>query len=381
MLLGTYYSGVELHREDKIVFARFLTPHRVISTCPVCGGLRDDLLQVYNHQVCEPSGHLHPRQNLAIADPASYHRLVCEEHGLNAENCATLGTAANMNCLAVVEDSYRDLEVIAACTGGVETNAGRAGDPAPVYECDGRFVSVEGGDPVPVHGTINTILFISEELTPGAMVRAVMTATEAKTAALQDLAIGSRYSEGLATGTGTDQIAVASRLTGRSPLTWAGKHTKLGELIGRTIRNAVKRTLALQNGITPLSRCSVLAHLERFGVERRQMVDGVGSSLNPEMSRIFEDNFVSIDRDPLTVAAVAALVHLRDELSSGILPEGCRPEILCSYGAQIAAAVASKPELLPRFRSELSSETCTPDTAWFLRLVFQSVALGFQHKW
>ena len=33
-------------------------------------------------------------------------------------------------------------------------------------------------------------------------VRAVMTATEAKTAALQELALSSRYSDGLATGTG-----------------------------------------------------------------------------------------------------------------------------------------------------------------------------------
>ena len=43
MLLGTYYQGVEIHREERIVYARFLVPHRVISTCPAAGGLRDDL--------------------------------------------------------------------------------------------------------------------------------------------------------------------------------------------------------------------------------------------------------------------------------------------------------------------------------------------------
>ncbi len=40
MLLGTFYEGVEIHREEKMVFARFLAPHRVISTC-VAVGYRD----------------------------------------------------------------------------------------------------------------------------------------------------------------------------------------------------------------------------------------------------------------------------------------------------------------------------------------------------
>ena len=73
-------------------------------------------------------------------------------------------------------------------------------------------------------GTINTILCINKELTHGAMVRSVMMATEAKTAALQEL--NSCYSNGFATGTGTDQIAVACTLTEKSPLTSAGKHSK-----------------------------------------------------------------------------------------------------------------------------------------------------------
>ncbi len=34
-----------------------------------------------------------------------------------------------------------------------------------------------------------------------------MMATEAKTAAFQELSVNSRYSDGLAIGTGTDQIA------------------------------------------------------------------------------------------------------------------------------------------------------------------------------
>jgi len=72
MLLGTYYDGVEIYREEKIVHARFLVPHRVISTCHVAGGLRDDLTHLYNHQSCEPSGHCRSIHRLVSQDPVAY---------------------------------------------------------------------------------------------------------------------------------------------------------------------------------------------------------------------------------------------------------------------------------------------------------------------
>ncbi len=381
MLLGSYYDGVELHREEKIVFARFLAPHRVISTCSVGGGLRDDLEALYNHQDCEPQGHLHGSHELAIDDPLAYRERVGGAHGLLAERCATLGTAANINCLAIAVDRFRELEVIAACTGGVGTNAGRVGDPASVYEWEGHFEGTAGQAVSQPHGTINTMLFINQELSAGAMVRTVMTATEAKAAILQELAVNSRYSDGLATGTGTDQIAVASRLTGKAPLTWAGKHSKLGELVGRTVHDAIKQTLALQNNLTPLGQCSALVHLERLGADREAMIEGIGAYLSVEESRLFRENFVPVDRDPLTVAAVAALAHLRDKLSWGILPESCRPEILCSYGAQLGGAVSGKAERIPLYRTQLSAEPSGVDNASFLRLVYRAIAAGFHDKW
>jgi hypothetical protein len=82
MLLGTYYDGVEMHREEKIVYARFLTPHRVISTCQVAGGLRDDLGYLYNHQSSEPAGHHPPAYSLAVRDPLAYREQVCRSHHL-----------------------------------------------------------------------------------------------------------------------------------------------------------------------------------------------------------------------------------------------------------------------------------------------------------
>lgn len=380
MLLGTYYEGVEIHREEKIVYARFLVPHRVISTCPAAGGLQDDLAFLCNHQSCEPSGHHPPVHRLALSDPRAYRQVICSRHGLSDARCATLGTAANMRYAIIRRAGFRDLEVVAVCTGGVETNAGRAGDPASVYETNGVFEKVGKYEPVE-HGTINTLLLISRELTPGAMVRSVMTATEAKTAALQELAVNSRYSDGLATGTGTDQIGVAARLDTGTPLTGAGKHSILGELIGRTVHDAVHETLALQNGLTPERQRSATIHLERFGATAPKLLAEVESRLDEERGGLFRANFKGVDRDPLVVAAVGALAHVRDKVAWGILPRSCVPELWATCGAQIAVAVSGDSTRFDAYRQTLSEQLFAFANEELLRLVAHAMALGFREKW
>ena len=116
--------------------------------------------------------------------------------GFPAETCATMGTAANMNNAALIAEEFRNLMVVAVVTGGVETNAGRAGDPASVFETADGFETLPPSASPPGPGTINTMVLINKPLIPGAMVRTIMTATEAKSAALQELAVNSRYSDG-----------------------------------------------------------------------------------------------------------------------------------------------------------------------------------------
>lgn len=380
MLLGTHYDGVEVHREEKIVYARFLVPHRVISTCQAAGGLRDDLGYLYNHQSSEPSGHRHPAHGIAASDPVAYRDLVCNRYGLPADSCATLGTAANMRYAVTKEAGFRDLIVVAVCTGGVEGNAGRAGDPATIYEHDGTYERITAEEPV-FHGTINTMLFVNRELTPGAMVRTVMTATEAKTAVLQELAVNSRYSNRLATGTGTDQIGVAARLGTGTALRSAGKHSVLGELIGKTVHDAISGTLGLQNSLTPEGQRSCVRHLERFGAAREEMKNGIARRLGEEKGTLFAANFTGLERDPFVVAAVAALVHLRDKATWGILPGSCEAELWVTYGAQIAAAVSGDHASLPAYRTRLAEKSRGPGDGEFLRLVEDAFALGFNDKW
>ena len=379
MLIGEY-DGIEIHRKEKIIYVNFLVQHRVISTCGVNGGLRDDLEGIANHQLCEPLGHDRKGLKIISESPFGYLKSVCEKYGLSPEKRALLGTAANMNYATVESQEYRGLQVVAISTGGVKTNAGRAGDPATIYEKDGKFISTKGEVDEP-HGTINTIIIINKELTHGAMVRSLVTAAEAKAAALQELTVNSRYSSGLATGTGTDQIGIASRLTGETPLTSAGKHTKLGELIGLTVKNSIKKTLALQDSLTPQSQRSAKVHLERFGIDKESMIEKICSFLDEEKSKLLKKNFATINSDSVTVAATAALVHLRDKIEWGVLPENCLPEIFSSYGAQLSASISGKFERVGYYRESLSREQLGICNQTFTNFICKSFALGFREKW
>ena len=381
MLLETLYDAVELHREDKIIYARFLKPHHVLSTCRVAGGLQTGLDYVYNHQSCEPSGHHHGVAMKLARQPEKYRQLICKHYGLPDDACATLGTAANMKNACIETRNFRDLSVTVVCTGGVEGNAGRAGDPASAVETPDGFERLPATAEIPPAGTINMMLFFSKPLIPGAMARVIMTATEAKSAALQELAVASLYSDGLATGTGTDQIAVCALQNDDVPLTSAGKHSKLGELIGKAVHAAVKGTLALQNGLTPISQCSSIVHLKRFGISAATLLDKICSLLEDEQATLLRHTFTTIDRDPSTVAAVIAMAHLKDMFSWGILPIGCWREIMISSAAQIASAISGDYEKNRFYMHLLEPDKDVNTNQTFLNLICQAFAIGFAGKW
>ena len=156
--------------------------------------------------------------------------------GIPCSDLSFLSTGANMDNLAVCKKSYQDRIVCCLATGGVG-NALRAGvDEADWMEQDGIFAKTLG--------TINIIILTNVTLTDGAMARSIITATEAKTAALQDMDARSSVSpENQATGTGTDNMIVVSGTDPNKKVRHTGGHTKMGELIGATTKIAVAETI------------------------------------------------------------------------------------------------------------------------------------------
>ena len=76
-----------------------------------------------------------------------------------------------------------------------------------------------------------------------------MTATEAKTAALEDRGVRSTASPQLqATGTGTDSMIVVSGVDTDTVIRHTGGHTKMGELIAVSTKIAVGEALKNHDG-------------------------------------------------------------------------------------------------------------------------------------
>ena len=83
-------------------------------------------------------------------------------------------------------------------------------------------------------GTINVALRLDRPLAQPALIELLSIAVQARTAAVMD--VGERLTTGVATGTGTDCVAVAAPA---GDIPFAGLHTEIGEAAGRAVYTAV----------------------------------------------------------------------------------------------------------------------------------------------
>lgn len=169
-----------------------------------------------------------------------YEEKIYSDLGINSKDVAMLFTGADMDNISIKTEEYRDMKICACVTAGVKSNAQRIGvDKAGGMEVgEGKFESI---------GTVNIIVVTNASFTDGAMARSLITITEAKTIAFQDLNVRSSYNPGIqATGTGTDNIIIASGHGTR--MTYAGGHVKTGEIMAKAVTSAVKEAIFKQEG-------------------------------------------------------------------------------------------------------------------------------------
>ncbi|WP_419765038.1 MAG: adenosylcobinamide amidohydrolase [Arcobacter sp.] len=212
-----------LEQNDEHIHLSFLSPKKILSSAILNGGFieAEHILNKnvpLNFSSCETP-------NKSLIDYA-------KAKGWKG-NVVGMMTAASMNTLCIEQVNIEGVDISVLITAGI-SNARRAGDKADIQEL--LTVTKEVG-------TINLILICSARLTNAAMVEAVMLATEAKAAALQEANILSPISEKLATGTGTDAIVVVSG-DGPQKIEFCGKHVLFGEVIGRLVISALRRSLA-----------------------------------------------------------------------------------------------------------------------------------------
>jgi adenosylcobinamide amidohydrolase/predicted amidohydrolase len=220
---------------EKTLLVRFAGERRVLSTS-------DGMLDA--HAAINHAAHPDLWHRLG-GDSKDYTRAVrdamAERLQLDRSALAQMATAADMDNLAVVTRRHGPLTVTVLATAGAKSNAIRTGVDT------GAYIEGDTTDKVPA-GTINIMVLSNIELSDAALARALITVTEGKTAALEDLKVPSTYTKSVqATGTGTDSIIVVSG-TAAPRASYTGGHSRIGELIGKATYQAVLEALGKQNG-------------------------------------------------------------------------------------------------------------------------------------
>lgn len=326
-------GGQTLWRNRDTLLIRFAGGRNIAATSPQNGGLRAGMTGIFNHTIPDD---IETPADLPGGSVERYMEITAGRLGLAPGTGAGLLTSAKMENAALETLRFRTLKVRAVITAGVDKNGVRAGDPASYYEEGGQFHCLGG--------TVNILLTISADLTPGALLKSVITATEAKTAAIQELLAPSCYSAGLATGSGTDGIIVAADPAAELKLTDAGGHSVLGELIGRTVKTGVKKALALETGLCPRRQMSVLERVKRYNVDLEYFLHRA-ATYQPLDAGQFRAKLAALLARPELVALASAVIHLQDQVRWGLVPEKAALDAalrMLSPGAARDGAVANR---------------------------------------
>jgi adenosylcobinamide amidohydrolase len=228
--------------------------------------------------------------------------------GLNEEFVGMV-TAACVQNFAVVSKREGDVGVSV-----IATAADNEGNTCNYSESSGEEMKTRAID-----GTINIIVVIDGHPNESCLVSTIITATEAKTAAMLELDIRSRYSGDSATGTITDAMVVAE--TGRGePIVYGGPASKLGQLVGFCTRKAVKEAITKGQECSP--RRSLVDRLaaRHLSIEKLAFELSKVKILNTDKEKLASAISEKICKDPLFASALLAVIKVNEDFEKGLLP-------------------------------------------------------------
>ena len=324
-------DGDEILKNSDTVLVKFGPKRNGIVSSWLNGGYNEDLSAVFNHQLSQENidkygdGGILDFLNDLSTD--FYNDL-----DLRSDKLSGLITSADMNSYSIACEKYRGIEVIAITTAGARVNAVSAGDIASYYEINADYrydleedeSNDQNNNQNPNNpGTINTILLINTKLDESSLLLSEMIAVEAKAVALRDLMVSSNYSNEIATGTGTDGIAIFSNMDSENFTDNVSKHAKIGELIGKVVIDSIKDALAKLQWLTPTYQLNALVRLDRF---QYNLDDFYNDYLPSHMKMEDEDDkrkfivsLISISKNPELVSYVSLIIHLLDQYRYGLL--------------------------------------------------------------
>jgi ABC-type Fe3+-hydroxamate transport system substrate-binding protein/adenosylcobinamide amidohydrolase len=343
-----YISDVRVDYSDiydfpnKTLVIDFKQPMTILSTLE---GQQDAIDTVGNHSL--------PPESWLVSHKIGYEKYrekIYSIIGQKTANSSFLSTGADMDNLSIQKQIYKDLTVYALVTAGVETNAVR------LSKDEGRYYEP---------GTINIIILCNRKMTPGAMAKAVITATEAKTAVMQDLDIRSKQTpqENQATGTGTDNIVIVQG--SGSELDKTGSHAKAGELIAKAVYAGVIDAIYKQNGIN--NSRNIFDRLKERNISLFDLID---SNKNPDKKLIvssLEELLLESEYESFIEAALA----LSDAQEQGHLKNNKAFEKWCY---EISSQISGKKN------NKLTNFIDNPDMPEPLKMALNAILNGIYLK-
>ncbi len=291
--------NIEIYFKKDTLIIESASEMEVLSSAIYNGG-RQRAKFIINHQVQRKFNH---------KNPALYVRRIIKKLELPPKNTVGLITAANVHKASVI-NNYPITTVI---TAGL-SNRAAAGDDINIQNI----------------GTINMIIIIDGILKENAFIDAIITATEAKTVALNQLDIRSRVSDKQATGTTTDAIVIASTGQGEK-YEHAGTATNIGNMIAKNVIKGITEAVKLQENITQ-SR-PLLKRLEERGITLDDLVNtgmelyihhpsmGTIENARKTLRKILLESMNDINIASLIIAGMRAEEDGKRGLIPGITPE------------------------------------------------------------
>lgn len=237
--------------------------------------------------------------NVALhMDPMVLITLSAAKLGLKKDYLAMV-TAANVHNFRLVSKKNEEYTVYVAATAGCSHG-----------ESSGETITVEE-----ITGTINVIVLIDGAPVQSCLAAAMITATEAKSAALHDYDVRSRYTGDLATGSITDSVTVAT--TGKGiPIVLGGPASTLGQLVGACTRQAVSEALILQE--PEWINRSVLDRLRERHLPATKLASEISKIKGLETTA--EKLTELLKKEPLALTLLLAAARMDDDYKKNLLP-------------------------------------------------------------
>ena len=307
MRLHTSIESVnaEVDKNKLVILSK--RPLEVLSSAVLNGGLTkaNAIISIHVPEDRDEEIHKNPEELLKKA---------VVKMGLDPEKVVGMMTAADLRKVEVFDQRHQDTTLSTFVTAGIGVSA-TAGEAT---------ASKRNSPNVEKACTINIILLVDGDLTESCMVDAVKTVTEAKTVALRELDVRSRFSGDLASGTVTDTVVVACTKRGK-PVKYAGTATVLGEMIGKSVKESVKKAIQKQEKM--MANRSLTQRLEERGIPLANAIT-LFSETRPkictssERFEQFREQIQQVLSDPNVASLVIAGLRLDDDVKNGLIPVG-----------------------------------------------------------